>query len=273
MILEKTLSLKNSFFFIFLSLFFISAPIALTLLYYQSEKAKRLKDPEFVIKEIKTHTIKRDTLPDDYFAEVLNLSKDKPTNIAAIDLKQAEQRLKKNGVIHSAHLKIEGHTLLIDYAMRNPLATLIDYENTLIDAEGVIFREEPYFLKRRLPEICLGLKPYGEEHLFGEAVQNESKKLTFWLLKTLSQTVLGETTRLIRIDSSKAFAKSLGEQEVVVTLEEKFQAKGVTVFIRLNPETLEEGIEHYAVLREYLGKKKQEKDLTVDLRLEFGLIE
>ncbi len=273
MILPKTVSAKKASLFIFTSLFFISGPILLTFLYYQSQRALKLKDPSFVIKEVKVHTTKRDSLPNDYFEELLNLSKDKPTNIATLTPSQAKFKLKKSPVIDTVDVKIEGNALLIDYQMKNPLCILIDYENTLIDTKGVIFPQEPYFSKRRLPELYLGLPPYGEETHFGELLVSESRELAFWLLKTVSKTLLGEKTRLIRIDTSKAFAKSLGEQEIVVTLNERLQNKTITVFLRLSPDTIEQGFEHYTILREYLSKKNQERDLIVDLRLNFALLQ
>lgn len=263
----KTLSLKGAALVIFLSLFLITGPIALTFLYAQSRRAKQLKDESFIITDLKTHTTKREVLPDDYFAEWLNLSKDKPTNLAAFSLSEAEARLRKSPVVEWVKLKREGHTLLIDYKTPNPLFHLIDYENTLMSSEGVIFPREPFFLDKRLPELYLGLKPYGEEVKWGEAIQEMEKlDLAFDVMKGVSREIHEGSTRLVRVDVSKAFAKSLGQREVVVTLEERFSGSVNIVFLRLNSDEIKEGISRYRLLKKVLADRKRE--IIVDLRVD-----
>lgn len=241
--MERTISPKKALLTIFLSLFFVSGPVWLTLVYHQSLKARRLKDNTFIIKELRTFTALRDQLPDDYFAETLQLSCDKPTNIAAFNREEAETKLLKSPIIEWAKVQLEGSTLLIEYALRTPIFRLLDYENTLMDGKGEIFPYEPYFTKKRLPELYLGLN-------------GEKRDLAFHVLSVLSRELIGMGTRLIRIDLGRAFARSLGQREIVVILEERERNK---VYLRLDTETFEEGLKRY--------KKLNQKSSYIDLRL------
>jgi hypothetical protein len=103
----------------------------------------------------------------------------------------------------------------IDYAVRQPVAWLGDYENIALDREGIPFPFAPFFSPKHLPVIYLGLSP-GALSL-GRKLQGPRIELAFHLLHALSSFSGKET---VQIDVSHAEAPSLGAREVVLSWEE-----------------------------------------------------
>ncbi|MBF5059190.1 cell division protein FtsQ/DivIB [Candidatus Neptunochlamydia vexilliferae] len=172
----------------------------------------------------------KEGLKTDHLAEILHLSIDKPRSITP---EAAEKLLLKHPLIKKVAVSLlNPQTLYIDYTLRSPLFTLIDYENRAVDEEGKVFPIRPYLTPKNLPELSLG-----ESDLYPLALE---------LLDLLG-------TEVERIDLSRAKDPSLGKREVVVVL-----SKGHT--LRLTPRNYHEELERYDAL-------ELEEGVVIDLRV------
>ena len=130
------------------------------LLGYRHWNTKRMTDEACRIIAIVQTGPEKEALKTAYLAELLNLSVDKPTQLYALNLKKAEERLLASPLIASVELKrIPPGTLYIDYTVRKPIAWLADYNNTALDAGGYLFPAAPFFTPKQLPEIYLVFLP------------------------------------------------------------------------------------------------------------------
>lgn len=191
-------------------------------------------------------------LPTVYLAEVLNLSSDRPTLINNYNLDAAKERLFATSLIKSVHLKkILPDTLYIDYEVREPIASLGDYSNTVLDEEGMFFPLNPFYSLRTLPEIYLGANalpsPWG-----GKMQENHLKIMREFF------TLFGPKN-ISRLDLSYVESESAGTRQIILILKNG-------VILRLSTGNYTEEIHRYFLLvKEVL--KKEPSDYIVDLRI------
>jgi hypothetical protein len=169
-----------------------------------------------------------------YLAELLSLSVDRPVSLYAFDLKKGEQKLLASPMIRSAKIKrIPPGTLYIDYEVRKPIAWLADYRNTALDREGYLFPVSPFFSPKEMPEIYLGLPPFGSQDGISDRkggqwlvpLQDRHLHLALEILQFLEGVPWREGLRIKRIDVSNAFAASLGQREIVLFTEEEMNIR------------------------------------------------
>ena len=220
---------------------------------YRHWKLKRMTDEKCRIVAIVQTGPEKEALKSAYLAELLNLSADVPTQLYALDLKQALNKLLASPLIVNAEIKrVPPGTLFIDYTVRKPLALLSDYSNTAIDREGCLFPVAPFFSPKQLPEIYLGLPSFGAtEDSMGRKggawqtpLKNRYLTLALDILKFLEESPWKEGMRIKRIDVSNAFAPSLGQREIVLIAEDELsfqteQKEFVCIFpkiLRLAPK-------------------------------------
>ncbi len=214
------------------SFFLVIFSLSLTFGFYKAlsyvKEKPRLKPITTIVQ---TGPLK-EGLKTDHLAEILHLSVDQPRSITP---EEAEKALLKHPLIKKAAVSLlNPHTLYIDYTLRSPIFTLIDYENRAIDEEGKAFPLTPYLTPKNLPELSLG-----ETDLYPLALE---------LLSLLG-------TQVERIDLSKAQDSSLGRREVVVALSSGH-------LLRLSPRNHREELERYLALQFQL-----EKPAIIDLRV------
>lgn len=190
----------------------------------------RLNDPAYRISAIVQTGPEKEALKTVYLAELLGLSADRETNLYAFDRKKGIEKLLASPLIGKAEIKrLPPKALYIDYEVRKPVAWLGDYQNIAIDREGYLFPVAPFFSPKELPEIYLGLPPFGTAEdsagrkggLWQTPVENRHLRLAFEILQFLEGTPWREGLRIKRIDVSNAFASSLGQREIVLFTEEE----------------------------------------------------
>lgn len=197
---------------------------------YRHWKNQRMTDEKCRIVAIVQTGPDKEALKTAYLAELLHLSSDAPTQLYALDLKKATAKLLSSPLIANAQIKrIPPGTLYIDYTVRKPAALLSDYANTAVDQDGFLFPVAPFFSPKQLPEIYLGLPPFGSpEDSMGRSggswqvpLKNRYLTLALEILRFLEDSPWKEGMRIKRIDVSNAFAPSLGQREIVLIAEDE----------------------------------------------------
>jgi hypothetical protein len=215
----------------------------------------RLSDEKSLIRTIIQTGPEKEALKTAYLAEVLSLSSDSPLSLYALNLKEARKKLISCPMIKDALLKrVSSGALYIDYTTRKPVAALLDYQNIGLDGEGYLFPLAPFFSPKHLPEIYLGLPPFGEsadaQGRKGGAwltpLDNKHLRLALQILEAFDDTSWKEGIRILRIDVSKAFAPSYGEREIVLLTEEEISLRtGDRPLVCLFPKILRLGTKNY----------------------------
>lgn len=274
---HRTVPLRRAVLLIALSVILVVAVLIGGLFYYQTIQSRRLTDPGYHLFSIVQTGPEKEALPTAFLAELLQLSVDQPVNLYAFDCATARRRLLAMPIIQTAQVKtfIPG-TVYIDYTTRKPVAYLRDYSNTAIDAEGVLIPCDPFFTPKKIPTIYLGLPAL--ERVWGTQVKDAKLDLAF---------ALCNLTDAHLIDVSQAKSSSLGQRQIVLKLEERFEydEQGVTklflqpVLLRLNPLCYQEALADYQLLRNHLRAQTHKRasayseslvtlpELTVDMRV------
>jgi hypothetical protein len=253
-------------------------------------KSERFKDPRYNITAIAQNCSKGQNLKSGYFAEVLNLSIDKPSNLYAFDLKDAQKKLLASPLIQHVQLrKIPPNILFIEYETREPIAFLVDFKNTALDLQGNLFPFKPFFTPKKLPKIYVGVSDvndsnYGLENgsgNWGDALKGHRIDMAFKIYKLLKQYDKSYDIELIKIDTSKAFSLSYGQREIIVILADRIRSDEqgnklveYSVALRLSIERYPQELANYLILRKELAKLKQTQQpsssnswTVIDLRL------
>ena len=248
------LSLKQSLLWITGSVFFVLGVSYTACFYYRHWKMQRLANPKYHITALVQTGPEKEALKTIYLAELLDLSINCPSHLYAFDLKEAEKKLLSSPLIQRAKIKrIPPSALYIDYTTRKAVAWLHDFENMAMDHEGYVFPVYPFFTPKNLPEIYLGI-----DKLPDSPIQTKEKELATQLLELLCKPPFCGKFQLIRIDTSKAYAESLGQREIVlwlrdeITLEKegKVQRHFFPKLIRLNPKNITQQLDHFLVLHQ-----------------------
>jgi hypothetical protein len=233
---------------------------------FSKQRLARLTDEKYKIVSIIQTGPEKEALKTSYLAELLGLSVDAPISLYALNLKKAAQKLLSSPLIKEAKMKkIPPSTLYIDYEVRKPIAWLADYSNTAIDREGFLFPGAPFFAPKNLPEIYLGMPPFGAEtDLEGRKggewltpIKNRYLNLALELLEFLEGSPWREGLHLKRLDVSNAFAPSLGQREIVLFTKEEIIIRQngqevICVFpkiLRLAPKDYPQQLTNFFALR------------------------
>jgi hypothetical protein len=222
----------------------------------------KLLDEKHKIVSIVQTGPEKEALQTAYLAELLGLSQDHPTSLYAIDCAAAANKLLHSPLIKAASVRrMPPNSLYIDYEVRKPMAMLSDYKNVAIDHEGYLFPFEPFFSPKEIPELYLGLPPFGSPaDALGRAggnwlepIDNPFFTLAREVLHVLEEAPWREGFRLRCIDVSNAFAPSLGQREIVLFTEEEWNAKEfVCTFpkiLRVAPKDFAQQLSNFFVLR------------------------
>jgi hypothetical protein len=260
---QKKLPLITALVWILLSIFFISGLSYGVLKKFLLLERNKKTDAAYQIRSIVQTGPQKEALKTGFLAELMSLSRDRPANIYSFDEKKAERDLLRCLAIRQAKVKcLFPGTLYVDYTLRQPLAALYNYENIVFDEEGYLYPLLPFFPPKNLPMIYLS-----------EPLQNPLRGKSFELALSLL-TLLNASPLTVRyLDISNAFAKSYGQREIVLLVEDEitrlYEGKEVSF---LFPRYLRLSIKNYAVeLGNYLKLRQQllEKE-SRDLKLSPG---
>jgi hypothetical protein len=230
--------------------------------FWKQSKLKKIQDPKYNITALIQTGPEKEALQTAYLAELLDLSVDLPTNLYAFNEKIGEKKLLSSPLISEAHIKkISPNVLYIDYTVRKPIARIGDYQNVAIDQEGFLFPLSPFFAPKELPEIYLGLPAFGANEdsferkggMWLSSLKNRHFSLALEIFQFLEGSPWREGIRIKRIDVSNAFAKSLGQREIVITTEEELIVKNhhcvFPKILRLCPKDYAKQMHNFLVLR------------------------
>ena len=244
--MNRMLPFRLAFFFILLSVLVISGTSFLGYLYLENLKEIRKKSDRYRVVAIAQTCSNGEVLPTQFFAELFELSVDKPANLYQFNTQDAQRKLLACPFIKEAFVKkISPGTIYVDYKLRIPVAFLADFANLAIDYEGYAFPFAPFFSLKNLPEIYLG-EEYGYE----------KTQLALELLTLLEKKIYG----LKRIDVSRAFASSYGQREVIVS--------GENEILRLAADNYSQQIANFLTLRRFLHQEKRWDKVVIDLRIQ-----
>ncbi|TXI37465.1 MAG: hypothetical protein E6Q59_07790 [Nitrosomonas sp.] len=269
------LSLGAAIAWIALSVVVISGSAAACWYYYGYLQKVRSTDSAFNVSILVQTGPEREALKNSYLAEVLDLSIDQPTNIYAFDLDKARDSLLASPVIKEAVVKaFNPGTVYVDYTIRKPVAYIGDYTNTAVDQEGFLFPAEPYYTPKRLPEVYLGLpEEMSAEDLWGQQLHSVEYKKALDVIAATSRIFGAGSSRVIKVDVSKAFADSYGKRQIVLTIEEQITQETASLpvlcclprILRLHSVHYEAALREYVVLRDHLRGKLPIPDGSMQL--------
>lgn len=212
----------------------VSGAPFLVSFFYIYTKRLHATDKACVVQAIVQTGPKYNALPTAYLAEILELSKDRPINLNQFSTEKAYVKLLACPLIKQVRLKkIKPNTLLIDYTVREPLAYLEDFENTVLDEEGVLFPDAPFFSPRFLPNLSLGNR--APQNPWGKTISLELLLHAKYIMQRLPYYAVK------RIDLSQVNAPMLGRREIVIFLEDG-------KILRLNPKNYQEQLANYSIL-------------------------
>lgn len=257
---EKSVSL----FFILGWVLIVSGPLYTGYFLFKKIEKDRLLDSKYNIEIIEQRSIKQ--LPTLFFSELFGLSKDKPLNLFLFDTKKAETLIMAHPLFSKAEVtKQKPNRIVIAFELRKPYFRLADFENALMDEEGVVF-PDTFFEKDDLPIINLGLSS-AEEH----KLKVDEKDLAFALHKFFGR--LGSDLNVKRIDVSNAYCKSLGRREIdlVITCEHLVEGKDkkvkaiFPVVARFSTKNYERQLGNFLELLDKMEKDYAKQLLAMDL--------
>ena len=280
--MPQKISFKRACTLIFLSVVVMSASVGMAWGYYRYIKDTHANNDAYRIVAIVQSCSASEMLKTVYLAELLDLSIDRPTNLYRFNTKEGQRRLLASPLIKDATVKrVRPGTVFVDYSLRQPIAYLVDYTNTVIDVDGYLFPFKPFFTPKNLPEIYLGLSQNGDavpENIWGEPLKDRRLELALSLHNYITVNYCSDKTNVRRIDVSKAYAPSYGQRQIIVVIEEQVEKEMFLRFfpriLRLNTENYIQGLANYDVLRQELLKRDIATDVTrkpspiiIDLRL------
>lgn len=270
--LEKTMNddilpLKTALFWIFICTLMLSGTTGAGIWIYKWFERQAATSGKYQIMRILQRTADKEPLETAYLAELLSLSVDRAPSLTSYSLSNATQMLLSSPCIQSASLKkVFPNTLCVDYAMRRPVAFLGEYENALIDGDGVPIPRTPFYGNIDLPEIILG--EISEEVSWGRPITCKALTCALETLNAVGKACNQENMTLKRVDFSRENAPSAGQCEILVTIED--HAVPITYFLRLSIDRYEKNLHHFVSLHHYLHRYPQNfsgAQMIVDLRV------
>lgn len=255
---SEKMPLKRAFLWVLMSVMAVSGTATFGWLYYLHWKESLISNPQYTIRLIAQTSPPGVHLDTEFFAEVLGLSRDRPTNLYAFNVKEGERRLNRHPVIKRARVQaLPPESLHIDYEVRVPVAYLGDFMNVAVDDEKVMIPFLPFFTPKRLPKLYLGLD---ESVVWGERLTDSRLKLGHAILEAFRKRGIVVKS----LDLSRLEAASYGGREIVATLEEANHPGRIQQVLRLNHLHPFDSIEAYMIYRE---RHEDISSEIIDLRI------
>ncbi len=268
---SERIPVKKAFLWVFLSILAISGTATFGWLYYLHWKEALQTNNKYLVTVIAQTAPHNQHLDNSFFAEVLGLSVDYPTNLYALNNTEAENKLRSHPLIKKAKIeKVAPSTLHIDYELRNPVAYLGDFVNVALDEEGVMIPFQPFFTPKKLPKLYLGLD---DSIQWGDTLSSHQYRICCELLNQFQE----HSIEVKSIDVSRIEASSYGPREIIVLIEEKIETEGRFMlaprYLRLNHLDYKTVLANYFQLREHnlahssLSDTLRQPVATIDLRI------
>lgn len=216
--LTDKLSFQKAIFCILLSIVLISGVPTAFIIHKKTRLKSLKKNPKYLITQIIQRSSIKEGLKTAHLAQLLSLSANQPQNIFTFDTARAVELLMGTGIFKKVVVRINlPNSIVIDYELRQPIAYLADYTNTVVDIEGHIFPLSPYHTPKFLPKIYLGSKfsPFIYGKINDPKMDLALKIYNFYVSLGVNQKLI-----LDQIDVSCLNAKSLGKKEIVLSLKE-----------------------------------------------------
>ena len=203
---------------------------------------QELRDnPKFKIQSLVQKCSSVESLSTDYLAECLGIGLDRSYTIFEHSSASLAENLKASPLIlHATVSKILPATLHVDYSLRQPVAILQDFSNTVMDEEGTLFPLQPFRTPKLLPEITLGEQSEKRIRLALDVLQEVKRE--------------NQLKRLKSINISRAFSDRLSRQEIILVFDNSF--------LRLSLGTWKAGLRQF-----FLIPKEQLSQKIVDMRV------
>ncbi|MBS0653418.1 MAG: hypothetical protein JSR39_07845 [Verrucomicrobia bacterium] len=226
---SKHIPLVHALAWIVGSALLVSGTAHLSMKHFLKQKLQAHAKAPSVIQTLIQTGPQREALKTEYLAELLGISADFPPLVAAFNLKEAEMKLRACPLIAEAQVKLlKPSTLYVDYTIRQPVAWAGDYENVAIDKAGYLFPFRPFFSPKNLPEIYMGLGPFGAQSdeadkpvaQWNQPLAGKYAELALNLLNLINEPQVQELFTVKRIDVSKAFSESYGTREIILVAED-----------------------------------------------------
>lgn len=215
---------------------------------------------ESQITEIVQTSSEREALPTLYLAELMGLSKDKPSYMMAFDLDVAKERLIQSPVIANADVKLrKPQSVYVDYEVKRPIAYLSDIRNLVFDETGSIFPLRPYFAPKKLPHVYIGAVkvPLTE-------IEKEKQRLALEVMGYFYRATSEMSISLLQIDLCNCNHESLGKQEIIMKVEYNKQKH----FLRLSSLEYRKEFSNYLEIKDKLVYDyNYANKLMIDFRL------
>lgn len=273
------ISKKQAFLWISLYTFLISGISWGSFFGYHFFSKKWSTDSQYKIVALIQTGPEKEALKTECLAEILGLSVDQTVNLYQFSLNSAKKRLLRFPIIKEVSLKkIFPGSVHIDYTIRQPVAFLGDYSNTVLDEDGVLLPFTPFFTPKNLPEVYFGMEHQPSHSLWGKKLEGKKFELALQLIHLIHTNLCLDGSKLKQLDLSASFHPSEGKRQIVILFENHYQ-EGLSTshVIRLGTKNYLEGLSNYRLVCEYMrqhpeiGSKRRQ---VIDLRVpKLGFIE
>jgi hypothetical protein len=186
-----------------------------------------------------------------YLQELMHLSVDQPISLYAFDTNQATRDLLRFPLFRKAKVQLlKPGIVVVDYALRKPVAEVIDYENMAVDKTGVTFPMAPFITPKKLVQLYLG------------ALESRRIEKAFEIM-TLFKKQFPKHYRLELIDVSGLFLSEFMKELVV-----RVETKGRQILLRLDAKRIGQELKEIGTLLDTIeGLENGAKLQVVDLRI------
>lgn len=226
------LPVRTALLWIWGSTIVFSGGVVLALSLKQKWNSDIRNNPKFLIQSMIQKCTSVESLSTDYLAECLGLSLDSSFTIFDHSAAELAESLEASPLIKSVVVsKILPSTLHVEYTLRQPIAILHDYQNTVVDEEGVLFPLQPFRTPKLLPEIVLG--------------DNLEQKMPFALelVTELKRDVWPKPIKGVRrIDLTRFDTPRLSRREIILVFNCESDK---LVFLRLSTRDWKRGLDQF----------------------------
>lgn len=231
---------EQSFFTVFLKVFFISALFwgAFFSAWWWKNVQQRVReqDERFLLRRIAARSRTVDKVPLSLLASLLEIKEGEPLFSVQPDVLLS--RIHACPAFAGARVwRLLPGTLGVEYTLRTPVASLGGVRNVVFDKKGTFFFLLPYFAPKKLPSICFDLPPLTTLEELQRASSVEMT-LALRMLSALTTFAAKHTLTLERIDLSKKNHPNIFRREIVITFAPEISKGGEYLYIRCNARSL-----------------------------------